>query len=129
LQPPTPLGYEAPMDRVTVYHNPACGKSRGALDILRERNIPHDVVLYLETPPDRATLERFLSMLAGPPSDLVRKDKRFKELGLDAGKYTTRDEVVALLLEHPELMERPVVVRGGQAVIARPSEKVAEVLE
>ncbi|MCW5893164.1 MAG: arsenate reductase (glutaredoxin) [bacterium] len=116
------------MERVTVYHNPACGKSRGALDILRERNVPHDVVLYLEAPPDRATLERFLTLLAGPPADLVRKDKRFKELGLDPASYTTRDEVVALLLEHPELMERPVVIRGERAVIARPSEKVEEVL-
>lgn len=117
------------MERATIYHNPACGKSRGALDILKERNVPHDVVLYLDTPPDRPTLEHFLTLLAGPPSDLVRKDKRFKELGLDPAAYTTREQVVALLLEHPELMERPVVVRGGRAVIARPSEKVEEVLD
>lgn len=129
MQRPRPLGYDPRMERATIYHNPACGKSRGALDILKERHVPHDVVLYLESPPDRATLERFLAMLAGPPSDLVRKDKRFKELGLDPGSYTTRDEVVALLLAHPELMERPVVIRAGKAVIARPSEKVAEVLD
>lgn len=116
------------MERVTIYHNPVCGKSRGALDILRERDVPHDVVLYLDTPPDRPTLERFLALLAGPPADLVRKDKRFKELGLDPAAYTTREQVVTLLLAHPELMERPVVVRGERAVIARPSEKVAEVL-
>jgi arsenate reductase len=117
------------MDRATIYHNPVCGKSRGALDILKQRNVPHDVVLYLDTPPDRATLERFLTLLAGPPSDLVRKDKRFKELGLDPAAYTTREEVVDLLLKHPELMERPVVIRGNRAVIARPSEKVEELLD
>lgn len=116
------------MERVTVYHNPACGKSRGALEILAERKIACDVVEYLKTPPDRATLEHILDLLPGEPAELVRKDKRFKELGLDAADYTTRAQVVALLLEHPELMERPVVIRGGRAVIARPSEKVADVL-
>ncbi|HXJ35424.1 MAG TPA: arsenate reductase (glutaredoxin) [Candidatus Eisenbacteria bacterium] len=117
------------MERVTVYHNPVCGKSRGALDILRERGVEPEVVEYLRTPPDRATLERFLGLLAGPPADLVRKDKRFKELGLSAERYVTRDQVVALLLEHPELMERPVVIRGSRAVIARPSERVLELLD
>jgi len=117
------------MERVTVYHNPVCGKSRGALDVLAERGVECEVVEYLKTPPDRATLERFLSLLAGPPADLVRKDKRFKELGLDERSYVTRDQVVALLLEHPELMERPVVIRGGRAVIARPSERVLELLD
>jgi len=86
-----------------VYHNPSCGKSRGALDILRERGVACDVVEYLQAPPDRATYERFLALLAGPPADLVRKDKRFKELGLDPNDYTMREQVVTLLLAHPEL--------------------------
>jgi arsenate reductase len=117
------------MSAVTVYHNPACGKSRGALEILEQRGVPCDVVEYLKAPPDRATLERFLALLGGPPADLVRKDKRFKELGLDPADYVTRDQVVDVLLKHPELMERPVVIRGTRAVIARPSERVLEILE
>jgi arsenate reductase len=117
------------MARVTVYHNPSCGKSRGALEILRERGVDCDVIEYLQAPPDRATIERFLTLLAGPPGDLVRKDKRFKELGLDPAHYMTRERVVELLLEHPELMERPVVVHGSRAVIARPSERVLEIVE
>jgi arsenate reductase len=117
------------MERVTVYHNPVCGKSRGALEILGARGVEAEVVEYLKTPPDRATLERFLALLAGPPADLVRKDKRFKELGLDERRYVTREQVVDLLLEHPELMERPVVLRGDRAVIARPSERVLELLD
>jgi arsenate reductase len=117
------------MERLTVYHNPACGKSRGALDILAERKVDADVIEYLKTPLDRATLERILRLLGGPPADLVRKDKRFKELGLDPASYVTREQVVDVLLRHPELMERPVVIRGDRAVIARPSERVLEILE
>jgi arsenate reductase (glutaredoxin) len=117
------------MERVTVYHNPVCSKSRGALAILDERGVGTDVIEYLKTRPDRATLERILELLAGPPGDLVRKDKRFQELGLRATDYTTRAQVVDLLLAHPALMERPVVVRAGRAVIARPSEKVLELLD
>ena len=96
------------------------------MDILRERGVACDVVEYLKNPPDRATLERFLTLLAGPPADLVRRDKRFKELGLQEQDYVTRAQVVTLLLAHPELMERPVVIRGERAVIARPSERVLE---
>jgi len=117
------------MSEVTIYHNPVCGKSRGALDILKERGVDHDVVEYLQTPPDRATLARILDLLAGPPGDLVRKDKRFRELGLVAASYVDRDQVIALLVAHPELMERPVVIRDRRAVIARPSERVLELLD
>ena len=117
------------MERVTVYHNPACGKSRGAVEILNERGVACDVIEYLKAPLDRATFERVLGLLAGPPADLVRKDKRFKELGLDDKDYATREQVVALLLRHPELMERPVVIQGNRAVIARPSEKVLDLFD
>ena len=116
------------MEDVTIYHNPVCGKSRGALDILRQRGIAPEVIEYLKSPPDRATLNRILDLLGGEPADLVRKDKRFKELGLNASDYQTREQVVAVLLQHPELMERPVVIRGGRAVIARPSERVNDIL-
>ena len=117
------------MERLVVCHNPVCGKSRGALDILRERGVDAEVIEYLKTPLDGVTLERVLALLGGPPADLVRKDKRFAELGLRAQDYTTREQVVTLLLAHPELMERPVVIRDGRAVIARPSERVLELLE
>jgi arsenate reductase len=99
------------------------------VEILRERGVEFDVVEYLKAPPDRATLERILDHIPDPPADLVRKDKRFKELGLDETKYRTRKQVVDLLLEHPELMQRPVVFRGERAIIARPSEKVLELLD
>lgn len=115
--------------KVTVYHNPACGKSRGALEILGERGVAPEVVEYLKTPLDRATLEHFLDLLPGAPAELVRKDKRFKELGLNEADYVSRAQVLAVLLEHPELMERPVVIHAGRAIIARPSERVLELFD
>jgi arsenate reductase len=115
-------------ESVIVYHNPSCSKSRGALDILREEAVGVEVVEYLKEHPDRAALERILDAISDPPEALVRKDKRFKELGLEPSRYTTREPVIELLLEHPELMERPVVFRGDRAVIARPSERVLELL-
>ena len=114
------------MSEVLVYHNPRCGKSRGALEILAERGTEVEVVEYLEDLPDRAALERILDAIPDPPAALVRHDKRFTELGLDPGAYETREAVLDVLLQHPELMERPVVFRGERAVIARPSERVLE---
>jgi arsenate reductase len=118
----TPTGVE-------VFHNPRCSKSRGALEILGERGVDPEVVEYLQTPPDRATLERILDAIPDDAGALVRHDDNFKKLGLSAADFTTRDAVIALLLEHPELMERPVVFVGDRAVIARPSEKVLELLD
>jgi len=111
-----------------VFHNPKCSKSRGALTILEEQGVSADVVEYLKAPPDRATLERIVDAIPDPPEALVRKDKRFSDLGLAAGDYIDKDTVVEVLLAHPELMERPVVFVGKRAVIARPSEKVLELL-
>ncbi len=116
------------MDRLLVYHNPGCSKSRGALELLRERGVEFEVVEYLKDPPDRATLGRILDRLADAPAELVRKDERFKQLGLDASDYESRDAVIDVLLAHPELMQRPLVLRGERALLARPSEKVVEIL-
>ncbi len=112
-----------------MYHNPGCSKSRGALQILGERGADVKVIEYLRSPPDRATLERIVDVLAEPPAALVRHDDRFRELGLDPAGYETRDAVISLLLDHPELMQRPVILRDGRGVIARPSERVLELLD
>ena len=116
------------MSKLTVYHNPVCGNSRGALQLLNERGIECDVIEYLKTPPTRETLGKILAMLEGPAADLVRKDKRFGELGLKAEDYIDKKKIVALLLEHPELMQRPIVIRGNRAIIARPPEKLTTLL-
>ena len=96
---------------------------------MRDRNVEFDVIEYLKQPLSRETLMQFLDLLPNEPADLVRKDKNFKQLGLKADDYVTRDAVVDLLLEHPVLMQRPVIIRGERAVIARPSDTVNELLD
>jgi arsenate reductase (glutaredoxin) len=114
---------------VKIFHNPSCSKSRGALEILQERGVDADVVKYLDTPPDRKTLERILDAIDDEPIALVRTaDPKFKAAGLSKDDVKTREQVVDVLLAHPEVMERPVVFVGDRAVIARPSERVLELL-
>ena len=118
------------MSDITIFHNQACSKSRGALEILEERGVSHDVVRYLETPPDRATLERILDAIADEPRALVRTDDdKFKKLGIPKSDVTTRRQVIDVLLAHPEVMQRPIVFVGDRAVIARPSDKVLDLLD
>jgi arsenate reductase len=117
------------MERVTIYHNPGCKHSRGALEILDSRRVEHDTIEYLKTPPDRATLEKIIDMLNEAPAEMVRDDNRFKELGLKKEDYQSKDKVIELLLKHPELMQRPIIIRNGRAVIARPPEKLLPLLE
>ena len=115
-------------DQIVIYHNPACSKSRGALEILREHGVDFEVVEYLRNPLDEGAIRRVLDLIDEAPAELVRKDQNFKDLGLDANDFTDAQQVARLLAENPKLMQRPVVVRGERAVIARPSERVAELL-
>jgi leucyl/phenylalanyl-tRNA--protein transferase len=120
----------ARMEPVQIFHNPSCSKSRGALAILEERGVDANVVRYLDAPPDRATIERILDAITDEPSALVRTgDPKFKAAGLTKADVQTRAQVVDVLENHPEVMERPVVFVGERAVIARPSEKVLELLD
>ena len=98
------------------------------MEMLRARDVEFDIIEYLKKPPARETLEKIIEMLDSPVADLVRKDKRFKELRLNADNYVEKKAVVALLLDHPELMQRPIVIRGKRAIIARPPEKLAKLL-
>jgi arsenate reductase len=83
-----------------------------------------DVVEYLKTPLDRAELEQLIVKLEDPVAELVRKDSFFKDLGLDADDYTTSEAVIGLLLEHPRLLQRPIIVKGDRAIIGRPKDRV-----
>jgi arsenate reductase len=112
------------MADLTLFHNPKCSNSRRALEALEAAGAEFDTVLYLKAPPSRADLERIVGHLDGPVADLVRHDNRFKDLGLDADAYAEPAAVVELLVEHPELMQRPVVESADRAAVARPPEDV-----
>lgn len=116
------------MTKPRLYHNPNCSKSRGALEILTGRNVEIDVIEYLKTPLDEAALREIIDLIQDPPAELVRKDNHFKELGLNESDYTTTGAVVSLLAEHPKLMQRPIFIKDGHAVIGRPSERVEDLL-
>lgn len=107
-----------------IYHNPRCTTSRKALAKLEAAGIDFDVMLYLKSPPSETALRKILTRLEDPPADLVRKDKRFKELGLEAADYTTKQAVTELLSEHPELLQRPVIDDGNRTFIGRPLDRV-----
>lgn len=113
---------------VTIYHNPRCSKSCETLELLRSRGIEPEVVLYLETPPDAATLGRLLSMLGMEPRDLMRtKEQPYRDLGLGSPERT-RLELIDAMVAHPILIERPIVVRNGRAILGRPPEAVLALL-
>lgn len=112
------------MADLTVLHNPNCSTSRHALDEAKAAGVDAEVVAYLKTPLDEQALLELMAKLEDPPADLVRKDGFFKDQGLVADDYTTPEAVAALLVEHPRLMQRPVLVKGDRAVIGRPKDRV-----
>ncbi len=113
---------------VTLYHNPRCSKSRQTLQLLQERGIEPVVIEYLKTPPDAQTLRTLLQRLGIGPRDLMRrKEKEYRELGLDDPALSD-DDLIRAMVEHPRLIERPIVVTDKGAAIGRPPENVLEVL-
>lgn len=113
---------------VTVLHHTGCSTSRHAVEAAQESELAVHVVHYLRTPLDRDGLLELIARLEDEPAALVRKDSFFKGLELAPADYRTPDAVADLLVEHPRLMERPVLVRGDRAIIGRPKDRVAPFL-
>lgn len=115
-------------DTVTVWHNPRCSKSREAHSLLESRGVDVEVRRYLEDPPSRTELEETLRalQLEDPRAMMRTKEKLYRELGLaDAAP----DELLDAMVEHPALIERPIVLRDGRGVVGRPVERVEEFLD
>jgi arsenate reductase len=116
------------MDRLIVYHNPRCSKSRGTLELLEKRGVPFEVIEYMKTPPSRATLTDLARRLALPARAWVRtQEAEYAAAGLDANSPDER--IMDAMAAHPALIERPIVVRGARAVIGRPPERVLALLD
>jgi arsenate reductase len=113
---------------VTIYHNPRCSKSRAALKLIEERGIEPAVVRYLDTPPDASTLDGLLTLLGLEPRALMRrKEPEYQALGLD-DPALSREALIAAMVTHPRLIERPIVVKDGKAILGRPPERVLDLL-
>ena len=98
------------------------------MDVIEQEGAEAEVVQYLRTPLDRAGLLELIAKLEDPPADLVRKDGFFRAQGLDPDDYVTPEAVAEVLVQHPRLMQRPVLVRGDRAIIGRPKDRVAAFL-
>jgi len=113
---------------IRIYHNPRCSKSRQTLKLIRDAGIEPEIIEYLEAPPSTKELQELLRKLGVEPRDLMRKgESLYRELGL-ATRDLSREESIQILHDHPQLIERPIVVKGRHAVIGRPPENVAELL-
>lgn len=114
--------------KVTILHNPRCSKSRNSLALLKEQGIEPDIRLYLENPPTEDELTSILEMLAISAKDLLRRgEPEYKELGL-GNQNLSEQQLIQLMIKHPKLIERPIVIAGGKAVIGRPPEQVLNLL-
>jgi arsenate reductase (glutaredoxin) len=111
-----------------IYHNPRCAKSRAALALLRGRGVEPEIIEYLLTPPSQRELDRLLrAMGLEPRAAMRRKEPPYKALGLD-DPALTRKQLIAAMVREPILIERPIVVIGTRAVLARPPDRVLDLV-
>ena len=110
-----------------IHHNPRCSKSRQALALLKANGVEPEVVEYLKTPLDEAALRGLLTKLGLKAHDIIRtKEDEYKQLGLSPD--TPEEEILTAIVQHPILLERPIIVKGNRAIIGRPPENVRELL-
>ncbi|MCC7460164.1 MAG: arsenate reductase (glutaredoxin) [Proteobacteria bacterium] len=112
--------------KTTIYHNPRCQKSRQTLELLQKNNIEPEIVEYLKTPFTKKDLQTILDKLGIQPSELIRsKEDLVKKMKLD---LKNEKAVLEAMVKHPELVERPIVVRGADAILGRPPENVLKMI-
>ncbi len=110
---------------VTIYHNPRCSKSRETLRLIEEKGVSPQVVEYLKTPPSAMELKRILALMGKRPRDILRP-KEAREAGIDPS--LPDDELLAAMVTHPAVIERPIVVTDAKAALGRPPESVLAIL-
>lgn len=116
------------MTDITLYHNPACGTSRNTLALIRNSGVEPTVILYLETPPNREKLEELIAAIGITPRALLRLNvEPYEQLGLAEERFSD-DELITAMLEHPILINRPIVVTPLGTRLCRPSEAVLDIL-
>jgi len=116
------------MADVTIYHKPTCTTCRQVIQVLKDSGKPFKTVNYYEQPFTRAQLKGLLKKAGLSPRDILRtKEDDYKELGL-ANKNLSDDELIDMMVTHPDLIQRPIVEKGERAILARPAETVKQLL-
>ena len=111
-----------------IYHNPRCSKSRQTLQLLNDKGVETEIIEYLKTPPDFETLEKILQGLKIEPRDLMRKGQdEYKALNLE-NESLSREDLIQAMVDNPILIERPIVINNGKAVLGRPPESIKTIL-
>ncbi len=114
--------------KITIYQKPTCSTCREAVKLLAASGQPYEAVNYYETPFTKAILKEVLKKAGLAAKDVLRtKEDLYKELGL-AKKQVSEDELIDLMLKHPDLIQRPLVVKGARAMLARPAETITQLL-
>jgi len=116
------------MNSIQVFHNPRCSKSRMALEYLHSKSISFETVLYLENKLTENELKGILKKLNISPSELLRKSEEIYKTEI-RNKNLSDDELVKMMIKHPNLIERPIVIQGNNAVVARPAELIETILK
>ena len=113
------------MTDVTIFHNPRCSKSRQTLELLQQNGVQAE---YLKTPPDAEQLEQILTLLGLEPRELMRSNEsEYREQNMD-NPDLSREQLIALMVQYPKVIQRPIVIKDGKAAIGRPPETVLEIL-
>lgn len=115
-------------ERLTIYHNPRCSKSREACSILENKGVEFDTVEYLKTPLDQKQIKALLKLLRVKAEEIVRKSEPIYIENF-ADKKLTETQWIKILAQNPILIERPIIVKGNKAIIGRPTEKVLELIK
>ena len=116
------------MVKIIVYHKPTCSTSRKAVKALTEKELDFEIVKYYETPFAKALLNDLLKKMKMKPSELMRKkDKIYKELDIKNKNYTEA-QILNLMLKYPDLIERPIVRKGAKVILARPPERINDLI-
>ena len=116
------------INKISIYHNPRCRKSREALNYLNKLNINYNLILYLSNPISKITLKNLLLKLKINPIDIVRKNESLWKSEFSK-KQLTENEIISILLDNPKLIERPIIENENNAVIARPIDKLVDFFE
>ena len=115
-------------DKITLFHNPECSRSRAVLDLLREKHIKPEIIEYLKVQLNREIIETILNKLSRKPMDIIRKNEKYFIVNKLETKKLTRSELIETIIQNPILLERPIVFANNKAAIGRPPITVLEII-